>query len=281
MRIAIATFVLSIFLLPTSSASATTINLPEGVDLFVVLPGSSVNFAGPYALPADFFGPGSDPFTGVVDVQGVPLEPDPICQGGSPLPGEIIIRRDPIVLPDPPAVQEIEIEIVQMKLVSVSPITVTFNGGQNPELWNVEIVPILPQPPVVPPCKRQIELLRDSELGGDFTTTYAYDSLYRLIRETNPGPPLEMTPPVDEFGGQGRWGIPAIPFPAPPAFASTPGELACPACKTDDLYVGFDGVEPQSFWLTGQFFNLHVVIACTGTVPVESTTWGALKNAYR
>jgi hypothetical protein len=282
MRIVNAATVVCLLVALVLPASAATINLPEGVDIFIVLPGSTVNLQGQYALPADFFGPGSDPFDGVVAVQGVPLDPDPLCQGGSPLPGEILIRRDPIMLPDPPAVQEIQIEIVQMKLVSVSPITVTYHGGQNPEEWNLEIVPILPQPPVNPPDVRKINVVRNNPLGGDLTVEYTYDLIVRMIRETGPPvPPVETTPPPDQFGGQGPWGIPAIPDPAPPRGAASAETLVCPACKADDFYIGFDGVQPQPLALVGQLLNLQVVIACTGAVPADHTTWGKLKESYR
>ena len=41
-------------------------------------------------------------------------------------------------LPSAPEVQ-IEIEIVALSLVSVAPIIVTYNGGQDPEQWDVAV----------------------------------------------------------------------------------------------------------------------------------------------
>ena len=267
-------------LLSALPAATATIVIPEGVDLFVV-ESATANFAGPYAIPADFFGPGSDPFTGVVAMQGVPADPDPNCQA-PPDPAEVIIKRNaPINLPDPPASQSIPIEIVQLKLVSVTPITVTFNGGMDPELWKIEIVPI-PIPPVPPPVPpiREIIIVRDKDKGGDFTTTYEYDLILRITREIAPfDPPIEHTPPPDQFGGQGPWGIPALPE-MPPNVTAT-GQLSCPACKTDNFYMGYDGTGPVPFALTGQFLTVNLMLACSGPVPVEAKTWGAIKDMYK
>ncbi len=91
-------------------------------------------------IPADFFGPGSDPFTGTVCLQGAPL--GPTTWGDFGAADTLILRtQDPFDrcdLPGPNPVT-VDIEIVALNLVSVSPITVTFNGGQNPESWNVQV----------------------------------------------------------------------------------------------------------------------------------------------
>jgi len=273
-------FLLLLSLLTVSPALAATIDQAEGVDLLVVLPGSWANFDGPYAIPADFFGPGSDPFIGNVLLQAAPLEPEPLCQGGSPDPGNIIVRRDPFMLADPPATVTVPVEIVQLKLVSSAPITVTYNGGMTPEQWDIEIVPLpLPQPP--PPRVRQFDLDRDEEFGGEFHWTYEYDSIVRVTRTIpTPDPPIETTPPTDPLGGQGRWGIPAI-LPERSGLPASGATLSCPSCKTDDFYIGFDGVQAQPFWLSGQFLNLYVIIPCEGSVPTQPTTWGAVKHLYQ
>lgn len=82
-------------------------------------------------IPADFFGPGSDPFGGAI-LLGTPLgRPDTI-------PDTIVERLGPVVCgPFPSTCDPIPIEIVQLSLVGTNPITVTFNGGQDPENWLV------------------------------------------------------------------------------------------------------------------------------------------------
>lgn len=87
------------------------------------------------AIPADFFGPGSEPFTGSVCLRGVPL--------GDPDLGlsDTIIQRSA----DPfdactiggPTFNAVQIEIVALSLEGIDPITVTVNS--QPEQWNVAV----------------------------------------------------------------------------------------------------------------------------------------------
>ncbi|MFN0137147.1 MAG: proprotein convertase P-domain-containing protein [Phycisphaerae bacterium] len=96
-------------------------------------------------IPNDFFDPGSDPFVGQVTLEGRPIDPATI--GNT----DTIVRRgsDPILLSDPiGAGNSVPIELVQLSLVSIQPITVTYNNGNLPQQWNVTIVesPSTPQP---------------------------------------------------------------------------------------------------------------------------------------
>ncbi|MCP4593866.1 MAG: hypothetical protein GY842_24290 [bacterium] len=93
------------------------------------------------AIPADFFDPGSDPFTGVVCLRGTPLGSTPFGDFGD---ADTLIRRqdDPFDRCALPSLveQTVDIEIAALSLEGVDPITVTFNGGQDPELWDVPTV---------------------------------------------------------------------------------------------------------------------------------------------
>jgi len=84
-------------------------------------------------IPADFFGPGCQPFGDGVGLQGVPLDP------GSLGTTDTIVRRlEDANLPDPlPATDTIPIEIVALSLRSVAPITV--DCGTREELWDIEV----------------------------------------------------------------------------------------------------------------------------------------------
>jgi hypothetical protein len=113
-----------------------------GVDLFVTPAdiGTHVDFSEPdgcQPLSADFFGPGSDPFDGVVAMQGNPLETVPPDVLGNT--DTIIKRTQPGFLGACPSSAMVEIAIVALSLVSTEPITVTYNGGQDPELWDVQM----------------------------------------------------------------------------------------------------------------------------------------------
>jgi hypothetical protein len=89
-------------------------------------------------IPADFFGPGSDPFEGTVALQGDPFDDfDPGTGTISGLsPTDTIIERQQDAggggFPD-----TIDIEIVALSLVSTAPIWVTTPPG--PEMWNVRV----------------------------------------------------------------------------------------------------------------------------------------------
>jgi hypothetical protein len=88
-------------------------------------------------IPADFFGPGSDPFDGIVALKGANLTG----------PDTIVRRLESPLLPDPPpAADTVPIELVQLSLRSTEPITVTYPTGA--ELWELEVtLQQLPPPP--------------------------------------------------------------------------------------------------------------------------------------
>ncbi len=122
--------------------TAATAQLPDPLDTWITpLPCARtfVQFGVPRspAVPADIFGPGSDPFVGQVDFIGEPIDPANLGSTST------LIQRagDPVLPGDPVgAMGTVPIEIVALSLRSASPITVTFNGGQNPEEWDVEVV---------------------------------------------------------------------------------------------------------------------------------------------
>lgn len=100
-------------------------------------PGTSVDFGnvGTPAIPADFFGPGSDPFDGAVGFQGA-ANPATPCDTD-------IVAGGPVICPGagfPRSCDQVSIEIVALDLKSIDPMTVTFNGGQNPESWDVALI---------------------------------------------------------------------------------------------------------------------------------------------
>ncbi|MFQ5495395.1 MAG: hypothetical protein ACE5EX_08445, partial [Phycisphaerae bacterium] len=93
-------------------------------------------------IPADFFAPGSDPFTGTICLEGVPLGTTAFGSFGD---ADTIIQRsadpfDPAAPATLPATaQPVSIEVVALSMVGTGPITVTFNGGQNPEDWDTAV----------------------------------------------------------------------------------------------------------------------------------------------
>ena len=84
-------------------------------------------------IPADFFGPGSDPFNGIIQLEGGnPVVP------GTPIDTVVARLQDTSDFTGS-AQSVIPIEIVCLSLTSSQPLTVTYNGGQNPEQWDVDV----------------------------------------------------------------------------------------------------------------------------------------------
>jgi len=52
-----------------SPGDAMAADIPAGSDDYIILPSSDANFASA-PIPADFFGPGSDPFNGIIGLEG-------------------------------------------------------------------------------------------------------------------------------------------------------------------------------------------------------------------
>jgi hypothetical protein len=86
-------------------------------------------------LPPDFFGPGSDPFTGTVYLEGDPFDSFGGYNGLSPT--DTIIERQEDA-GDAGFPETIDIEIVALELKSVEPITVTYDE-RPPEEWDVTV----------------------------------------------------------------------------------------------------------------------------------------------
>jgi hypothetical protein len=178
-------------------SSAQDVN--PGVDLFVTPPssGSYINFSGS-PIPADYFGPGSDPFDGVISFQGQPLDTSPPDILG---PTDTIVRRlDTAGLPACGSSDTVPIQIVALSLVSVSPITVTYNGGQTSEPWDVQVC----LSSSVPQDTGSLTITRQCNEGG----TFASDLPVRpRLTFTKVDPPHDQR--LLDFGD---FGYPSIPL---------------------------------------------------------------------
>lgn len=118
----------------TVSASALAQVVLQGSDMFTTTSGTTYDMSG-NTVPADFFGPGSDPFDGAINLVGDPFDP------GGPLgTTDTIVRRlEDAQTPFCGTEDTIAIEIVALSLKSADPITVTFNGGMDVEQWDVRV----------------------------------------------------------------------------------------------------------------------------------------------
>lgn len=113
-----------LFVITNNGAAQATI-VQAGDDKFETTANGETyhNFAAS-KIPANFFGPGSNEYSGVVPLEGVPL----------PNQGDIdtIVRRNSnVVVPGSTSIQ-----MTALSLKSISPITVTYSGGGS-ESWVV------------------------------------------------------------------------------------------------------------------------------------------------
>lgn len=131
----------SLFFAQYSVRAAPTI--APGFDLFQT---DSLNtqfsFQDEFTLPPGFFGPGSDPFTGIVPFGGVPIGWSGLNYTGTT--DTIVQRLQAADLSS--GMATIPIQLVSLSLVSVNPITVTYHGGMNPSFFDVfvEVSPSVP-----------------------------------------------------------------------------------------------------------------------------------------
>lgn len=184
--------------------------IPNGSDVFHSPPGQTIQQLN---LAANFFGPGSDPFIGTVflgGVQEMPPSVNPFQPVGpfkhvsaetnhtlvdarqTTAEGDTVVRRlDDAMLhfPGSPAArQTVPIEIVSLHLQSVQPIVVTYNGGQNPEQWqmNITVEPSANQAPGA------MTLTRTGANQGVFTSDLPVAS--QMVFNRVDGPPLQVGP---------------------------------------------------------------------------------------
>ncbi|NOT02945.1 MAG: hypothetical protein HOP29_20295 [Phycisphaerales bacterium] len=172
-------------------------------DLWTTPPGSETSYSfADTPLPADFFGTGSDPFTGTVRLMGEALDPDNLG------PADTIVRRLEDLCPtDEGESVTVAIEIVALRLVSVEPITATFNGGQNPEPFDVQVcLSSFPQP------QGMITITLDEEDCGTFDSMIPVLPKFTFIEQSTGngqfvdcGEPGQLCTRLDLIGEDNGW----------------------------------------------------------------------------
>jgi hypothetical protein len=113
-------------------------NVMPGIDLWTT-PGGGTAFwdFSAVPVPADFFGPGSDPFDGVIALRGAPL---PNLGGPSIFPADTVVERlQPAILPTVGSSDTVDIEMLALRLGGTDPIEVTYNGGTSSDSWDVHV----------------------------------------------------------------------------------------------------------------------------------------------
>lgn len=187
-------------------AEADPDDVLAGFDLFETVPSDTFQDLN---LPADFFGPGCDPFVGTVFLEGVPFDSFGTFNGL--LPTDTIVERKQDagpVFPDP-----IPIEIVRLELKSVSPITVTCPGGD--QLWDL----IAEVPEIGGPVQPQgtMTIRHEFPNGGTFDSQLPVIPVLTFLRVDQPGQvgPFQA-PQIDFASNNVPWCHTANPLTSPP-----------------------------------------------------------------
>ena len=91
-------------------------------------------------LPVDFFDPNSDPLDATIPFVGQPLRTSPLVSGNLDQTDTLLAILEQADLPEIGSQATIPAKIAQMSLASIEPVIVTYNSGQDPELWDVGLM---------------------------------------------------------------------------------------------------------------------------------------------
>jgi hypothetical protein len=212
------------------------------------------------AIPADFFGPGSDPFVGQIALQGATGFVD-----------TVMTRIETPVFPSDPVftVGFVDIQLEQLDLVSTEPIIVTFNGGQNPELWNVRLG-LAPDHSLSP--VGSLTATKTHNNGGTFDVEFFVRPVFVL---TKPPHTFELSLPELHFQAFGT-----------PWVHNADSSLNLNAPNNGNFVPGVEELAPSVQQLVPMSAQedtgavLHTVIPSSGTPVPSSSEWiGALLAA--
>lgn len=164
-------------LLVVGPGAARAAPIAAGFDLFDTDPTTQFDFSGPLAIPAGFFAPGSDPFTGAVRFGGEPLKTFHGMNSGD---ADTIVQRlagvDPVASPSMP----IPVQIMALNLVAMEPITVTVGGAR--QFWDVYV-----QVSPTQPSMGSMMTHQNGAQGGTFDSTLQVLPKFTFTRLSNPG----------------------------------------------------------------------------------------------
>ncbi|MCA9277984.1 MAG: hypothetical protein H6815_04260 [Phycisphaeraceae bacterium] len=187
-----------------AAGCAGPITFPQGVNLQHTA-GAQIQLP---PIPPDFFGPGSEP---------IPVLP-PLCFVGDPIgtsgafelgnTDTIIRRNHELSLPDVDSATPVEIELVELNLVSCQPIQVNVNG--QPTQWDVHVA-LNPDIPLEPGT---MVFHRDAPTNGGFDFQLPIQPFFVFTQVQGTGE-AAMPGPVVNLQGGGQWEQPSIVTPSP------------------------------------------------------------------
>ncbi len=161
-----------------SGRAGTGTTIGPGVDLFETVPGTNFEFDAAHAIPAGFFEPGSEPFSGVIKLGGAPLDS---FEGRDTGTTDTIVRRKRAAdLSGRAGSDTVPIELVALNLVSVQPITVTYPGAKPDQQWDVYV-----EETSLKPSKGSMTITKANANGGTFDSVLEVRPLFIFVRQTD------------------------------------------------------------------------------------------------
>jgi len=251
------TTLLFIFVIILPAAGLAT-DVQPGIDPVEHVPPSWWDF-GPTPLPADYFGPGSDPFDGGVPADASAIPSWPGCPGDLGNTSMLIQRLNIAALSGVPSSAVIDVEIVALSLVSTDPITVTY-GGINPEQWDVEITLSL-----VIPSSGTMTIRKEHPNGGTFDAAITVQPYFTFTRVSDST--------VRTLDGAGTYADLVEVLDAPWVYSDP--ALECPPCVSNFI-PGHNGAGPVNYAYTGMKSKHTVRCGCLPAVIPTLSQWGLI-----
>ncbi len=203
--------------------------IPAGIDLWTSFPGGLTALdLTTTPIPADFFDPGSDPFTGALELRGEPL--DTLPSGALGLADTVVERLDDVFLPGSPSDDTTAIRIAGLRLVGTTPAIIGYAGGATEE-WDVEIVlSDIAQP------HGTMTIYRDCFSGGTYEATLPVSPRLLFTRRS------DQAERAYDFGVEGVAPWTLAPSAGRWVFQADPGYLAASTDPGVTLDNNLDGV---------------------------------------
>lgn len=245
--------------------------VPPGVDSYQVDALRSVLDFSRHPIPADAFGPGSDPFAGIVPVHGVPLDSHPACPGEDLRDVHVLFERmEELVFPVDPSSDVVPVRLRALGLRNIDPITVTFDGNKRAQQFNVYWCAPAPGDPDPPQAPWAFELGPGPAPWPLIPTLPTFPSEAESLR-------VDLVPalPTPES--------PAVPMPLSPEEEPVPWTWARPTTGDKRAACGQDVCGNPD---TARLYDLGVLQVYLQGVcseaPVASTarSWGRFKSHY-
>ena len=177
-RLTFAAALSALVLTAAAKPSMAQTTIAAGSDIWVTVSGGGQTYQdfADNPIPADFFGAGSEPFTGRIEFVGVPI-------GDTGVFGDtdtVIQRTEDAALNGVGSEATVAIELVVLNLAGSEPITVVVNGQETQ--WYVYVESYVGGTPITP---GSMTIRQTSADGGTFDSTLPVVPMFTFISAAN------------------------------------------------------------------------------------------------